>query len=171
MSEESTLWKGSPSQWLNLWPFTFAILLAAGIGVGGAFSPPAWIGLVLPLIYLIWKYLVVRTQVFELTTERLRITKGIINQRIDEVELYRVKDHLMVRPFWMRVAGLGTIILETSGRTLPNLTIPAIKGGVELREQLRRQVEDIRDRKRVREMDLEETITPDPHHLDDLHHG
>jgi len=166
MSEESTLWKGSPSQWLNLWPFTGALLLGAGIAVGGVFFPPAWVALILPLVYGIWRYLLVRTEVYELTTERLRITRGVVNQRIDEVELYRVKDHLMVRPFWMRITGLGTIQLETSDRTLPSLTIPAIRGGVELREQLRRQVEQIRDSKRVREMDLEENFTETP---GDLH--
>ncbi len=79
MDEETTFWKGSPSQWLNIGPFTFAILLAAGIATGGFFFPPAWIGLVIPFFYALWSFLKVRCQTFELTTERLRITTGVIN--------------------------------------------------------------------------------------------
>jgi uncharacterized membrane protein YdbT with pleckstrin-like domain len=156
MSEETTLWKGSPSQWLNLGPFTAALVAGAGILIGGFFFPPAWVALILPLGFMLWKYLVVRTQVFELTSERLRITRGVINQQVDEIELYRVKDSLMVRPWWMRLTGLASIELETSDRSMPQLAIPAIHNGVEMREILRKQVEVIRDRKRVRELDFEE---------------
>lgn len=157
MSEESSLWKGSPSQWLNLWNFTGAILLAAGIIVGGIFMPLVLVALVIPLAWIIWKYLTVRCQGFELTTERIKITQGVINQKLDEVELYRVKDMLMVRPWWMRLTGLASVILETSDRSQPTLEIPAVRGGLQLREQLRKQVELQRDRKRVREMDFQDS--------------
>jgi uncharacterized membrane protein YdbT with pleckstrin-like domain len=155
MNEEESLWKGSPSQWLNLGPFAAALLVASGIMVGGVFFAPVFIGLILPAGYMLWRYLTVRTEVFELTSERLRITRGIINQRIDEIELYRVKDSQMHRPWWMRLTGLASILLETSDRTLQHLSIPAIHGGAELRELLRRHVELQRDRKRVRETDFE----------------
>jgi uncharacterized membrane protein YdbT with pleckstrin-like domain len=161
MSEENTLWKGSPSQWLNIGPFTAAMVLGIGIIIGGMFFPPAWAGVVIPLIYVLWKYLVVRTQVFELTSERLRITRGVINQHVDEIELYRVKDTLMVRTWWMRLTGLASIQLETSDRSMPQLVIPAIHGGSEMRELLRKQVEAQRDKKRVREMDFDETAGGD----------
>jgi uncharacterized membrane protein YdbT with pleckstrin-like domain len=158
VSEETSLWKGSPSQWLNLWTYVPAVVLIAGIGVAGFFTAGlALIGLVIPIVWILWKYLAVRCQTFELTTERLKITEGVINQHLDEVELYRVKDVLMTRPWWMRVTGLATLVLETSDRSLPLLTIPAIRGGVELRELLRKHVELQRDRKRVRETDFEES--------------
>lgn len=161
MNDESTLWKGSPSQWLNIGPFTGALVAAIGIIVGGVFFVPAFAALILPLIYVIWKYLLVRTQVFELTSERLRITRGVINQKVDEIELYRVKDTLMLRTWWMRLTGLASIEMQTSDRSLPELVIPAIHGGTEMREILRKQVELIRDRKRVREMDFEEHSSDD----------
>jgi uncharacterized membrane protein YdbT with pleckstrin-like domain len=157
MSEETSLWKGSPSQWLNLGPITITLVIAAAIVVGGFFFPPAWIALVLPLAYLSWQFLAVRCQVYELTTERLRLTAGVINQKIDEVELYRVKDSVMERSWWMRITGLASISIETSDRSLPKILIPAIHGGTEFRELLRKQVEMQRDRKRVREMDFDET--------------
>jgi uncharacterized membrane protein YdbT with pleckstrin-like domain len=156
MTDENSLWKGSPSQWLNIGPFAVAILLAVGAIVGGVYFPLAFTGLLLPLIYVVWKFLVVKCQVFELTNERLRVTRGVINQKVDEIELYRVKDTVMVRIWWMRLTGLASIVLETSDRTMPRLTIPAIRGGVEMREILRKQVELQRDKKRVREMDFDD---------------
>ena len=161
MTEEHTIWKGSPSQWLNIWPFTGAIAVSIGLVIGGLFFPPAFAALILTLAYIVWKYLSVRTQVFELTSERLRVTRGIINQKIDEIELYRVKDSQMIRTWWMRLTGLASIVLETSDRGMPNLTIPAVGGGLELREQLRKQVELLRDQKRVREMDFDEAHVGD----------
>lgn len=156
VTEEIQLWKGSPSQWLNIGPFSLAIAISVGICIGGLFFPPAFAALILPLAWAVWRYLVVRCQTFELTTERLRLTAGVINQHIDEIELYRVKDSLMTRPWWMRITGLATIELQTSDRSLPTVLIPAIHSGVEVREQLRKQVELIREKKRVREMDFDE---------------
>ncbi len=156
VTEETTLWKSSPSQWLNLGHYTFALLLAAGIVVAGTFFPPAFFALVVPLSHAVWRYLVIRCLTFELTTERLRVSTGVINHHIDEIELYRVKDILLTRRWWMRLTGLTSIRLETSDRTTPQLTIPAMKEGIELREKLRKQVEHQRDRKRVREMDFDD---------------
>ena len=165
MTDELTIWKGSPSQWLNIGPFTGAIAVSIGLVIGGLLLPPfsllAFAALILPLTYIVWKYLSVRTQVFELTSERLRVTRGIINQKIDEIELYRVKDSQMIRTWWMRLTGLASIVLETSDRGMPSLTIPAVGGGLELREQLRKQVELLRDQKRVREMDFDEAHVGD----------
>lgn len=171
MNDENSLWKGSSSQWLNLGPITLAIVVAGGLVVTGLLVPPAmpvaFITLVLPLGYLIWKYLVVRTRVYELTSQRIRVTSGVINQTIDEIELYRVKDTQMFRTWWMRLTGLASIQLETSDRTIPKLLIPAVHGGLQLRELIREQVELTRDRKRVREMDFDEAGGD---HLD-LDHG
>ncbi len=158
MNEENSLWKDHSSQWLNLGAYAVSAVVAAGIIIGGivlAF-PPVFAALAVPLLYAFWKYLVVRTRVYELTCERLRITSGVINQHIDEIELYRVKDTLVLRSWWMRLTGLASVSLETSDRSLPSLVIPAILDGWKMRELLRKQVEIQRDKKRVREMDFDE---------------
>jgi uncharacterized membrane protein YdbT with pleckstrin-like domain len=156
VSVEDSVWKGSPSQWLNLGSYTAGMIAIVGMVIGGMFFPPAFIALVIPIGWMVWSYLTVRTQIFELTSERLLITRGIINQTIDEIELYRVKDTQMIRSWWMRLTGLASISMETSDRTMPTFVIPAIRGGLELREQLRRLVEIQRDKKRVREMDFDD---------------
>ena len=160
MTDETTFWKGSPSQWLNIGPFLICLLVAAIVIVSSVFAGPAapivLIALILPLGYALWRYLTVRCQVFEITTQRLRITTGVINQKIDEVELYRVKDMVVERKWWMRLTGLGNVHLQTSDRSMPHIDIPAIRDSVGLREELRKLVEAMRDKKRVRELDFDE---------------
>jgi membrane protein YdbS with pleckstrin-like domain len=157
MNDELPQWKGSPSQWLNLWHYLACILLAAACATGAAFGfLPALFALPLIAAYALWRFLVLRCHRFELSCQRLRLTTGVINQHIDELELYRVKDVLMVRPWWARLTGLSSLTLITSDRTTPTLQIPAVPSGQELREQIRKFVEIQRDRKRVREMDFDD---------------
>jgi len=153
---EQILWKGSPSQILNLGKHALGVLLVALVITGGCYYAPVFFALPLPLLWMGWNFLTVRCRVYELTEERLRLYEGVLNQKIDEVELYRVKDTTMSRPLWLRLFGLCSLHLDTSDRTCPEIEIKAIKDATQLRETLRKQVEYWRDRKRVREVDFED---------------
>lgn len=156
MNEEAPMWKNTSSQWLNAWHFLGAGALAGGLLFGAFWFIPFYFLIPIPLLWGIWRYLVVRCRLYEMTTERLRITSGVFNQTVDEIELYRVKDTILLRPWWMRIIRLSTVVLETSDRSLPKLVIPGLPNGVEFREALRKQVEKQRDLKRVREMDFDD---------------
>lgn len=158
---EERLWKSTSSQWLNGWHFLWSAVAVLGILFAAFWIIPLYAVVPVPVLWSVWRYLVVRTRIYELTSERLRITSGVFNQTVDEVELYRVKDTLMLRPWWMRLIGLSTIQLETSDRSLPKLDIAALPNGAEFREILRKQVELQRDKKRVRELDFEDTAEGD----------
>src|SRR5512133_2726947 len=97
--EEKTIWKGSSSQVINLGTYVICGLLF-------------W--LIVPIFIFIWKWVENRYRVYEVTTERIRITRGIFTRRIDELELYRVMDSSVVEPFWYRQFGAGNIILTTN---------------------------------------------------------
>lgn len=154
-SDEAVVWKGRPSQILNLWHFVLALVLDVACVVGAFFFwPLVFLGL-FPVLWAAWKYAVVHCRVYELTTERIRLYEGVLNQKIDEIELYRVKDSRIIKPFWQRVFGLSTLQMETSDRSHPNPSFLAIHDGEEVRETLRKHVEIMRDRKRVREVDFE----------------
>lgn len=155
---DEVLWKGGPSQWTNFGKFLLGLLLAAGIGVAAVMIPfaPLWFAIAIPLLWMVWQYLVVRCQTYELSDQRLRLYTGVLNQTVDETELYRVKDVTMERPFILRLVGLATLHLQTSDRSHPEIALKAISGSVELRERLRKQVEHLRDKKRVREVDFED---------------
>ena len=139
-SLERPLWSGSPSQVVNLGAF---------IGWGLLF----W--LVIPLFISLWRWLEVRNQRYELSTERLKIRHGVLNKKMDELELYRVRDYKFEQPFFLRMFGLGNIQLQTADRTNPLVTLRAIRDGEALREQIRNAVETCRVTKRVRDIDIE----------------
>ncbi len=70
---------------------------------------------------------------------------------------------LLDQPLFLRLFGLANVVLRTSDRDQPVMVIPAIPNAAELREQLRTSVEARRDKKRVRELDVDESVTqPQP---------
>lgn len=158
---ENILWTGHTSQWVHIWFYFFCILLAVGavvaIPVTAGLSA---IGLILPITLWGIRWWATRCTSYELTTQRLRIRSGILNRRLDEMELYRVKDYAMEQPLMLRIVGLGNLTIYTSDTTNPQVAVRAIPQVEQVREQLRAAVQTERDRKRVREMD----VGTDPHH-------
>ena len=140
MEQERSVWSGTPSQVVNLPAFILLGLIF-------------W--LVIPLFVILWKWLAVKYTKYELTTERLRMRHGVLNKETDDLELYRVRDYKLVQPFWLRLFSLGNVVLQTSDRSHPVVTIKAIRDGDAMRELLRKYVEQNRVRKQVREVDFE----------------
>jgi hypothetical protein len=66
-----------------------------------------------------------------------------------------VKDYSMDQPLFLRIVGLGNLTLITSDASSPHVSIRAIANVEEVREKLRTAVQAERDRKRVREMDVD----------------
>jgi len=140
MEEETAVWKGSSSQVVNLGTYVLCFLLL-------------W--LIVPIFIAIWRWIENRCRVYEVTTQRIRITSGVFTKRTEELELYRVNDTSMLEPFWYRQFGAGNIILTTNDISNPTLTLEAIKGAANLREEIRKNVEICRDCKRVRVTEME----------------
>src|SRR6267142_1326568 len=133
--EEKIIWKGSSSQFVN-----FGAYLLCGLF--------CW--LVVPIFIAIWKWIENRSRVYEVTTERLKITRGVFSRKTEEVEFYRLRDYSIEEPFWLRLAGLGNIRLSTTDESSREVLIEAIPDANALRDQIRKHVEICRDRKRVR---------------------
>lgn len=153
---EAILWQGHSSQWLHFWFYFFCALLAIGCSVGALFTAGmSLIGLIVPAVMWGIRWWMTRSTHYEMTSQRLRITTGILNRRLDELELYRVKDYVMEEPFYLRMLGLGNLSIVTSDSTTPVVSIHAIHDVQNVREKLRTAVQTERDRKRVREMDVD----------------
>ncbi|MBB80932.1 MAG: hypothetical protein CMN02_08065 [Roseibacillus sp.] len=163
MSEEpeKAAWRGGPSQLVNLPAFVASAMVAMIFFVVGPNFQGAqnyiMLGALIPALWAGWKWLTVRCHRFEISTERLKIFEGVLNRTVNEVELYRVKDTQIQQPILYRLFGLGHVILETSDRSHPRATLNAIKNPREVGEILRREVESLRDKKRVREVDFDES--------------
>ena len=141
-SDEQVVWSGSPSQVLNLPVFLLCALLC-------------W--LVVPIIIAIWKWLTLRNIRYELTTERLKIRQGVLNKELDEIELYRVRDYRLEQPFWLRLFGLGNILLNTADTSNPFVLLRGVRESEQVYEQIRKYVEDCRVKKRELPLDLGQT--------------
>ena len=154
-SPETVLWKGHTSQWVHFWYYFFCALLAAGALAGVPFTAGlSAVALVVPICMWMVRWWITRTTVYELTTQRLKITRGILNRRLDELELFRVKDYVMDQPLFLRLVGLGNLTLVTSDASTPRIVLRAIADVQAVRETLRTAVQSERDRKRVRELDV-----------------
>lgn len=156
--EEVSLWKGHTSQWVHFWTYfacgVIALASLVGIPFTAGFSA---IGLVVPLVWGPIRWFTNRATSYELTSQRLRIHRGILNRRLDELELYRVKDYVMDQPLFLRLLGLGNLTLLSSDASTPTVAITAIAGVESVREKLRNAVQSERDRKRVRALDVDES--------------
>jgi uncharacterized membrane protein YdbT with pleckstrin-like domain len=155
---EQHIWTGSPSQVKNTLPFFFAALVAFGILFATLvykFWPPG-VGFVgIPLIYGLCRWLSVRAQQFELTSERLLISRGFFTRVTDSLELYRVKDMRIIQPFRLRLFGLENIELVTSDQSCPAVVIDHIPSRIHLLDQIRAHVETCRQTKGTREVEIE----------------
>jgi uncharacterized membrane protein YdbT with pleckstrin-like domain len=137
---EETVWRGSSSQWKNLGVFILCGLFC-------------W--LIVPIFIALARYLQTKCKIYELTTERLKITEGVFSKVTDTLELYRVKDLETRQPFLHRLVGIENIEINTSDVSTPFVLVEAIPSSVGFGDKLRNQVELIRTQKRVRELDVE----------------
>ena len=168
MSEEVVLFRGSPSLVVKAGTFFVGGLLMAGLIALVVFfyntNPPvaiaAGVGAGVVLSYLVVAAALIRTQVFEVTNERVKWRRGIITKRTDELELYRVMDATLVEPFLLRMFNAGNIEIRCSDASTPNLTLPAVKGAAELREKMRVSIENIRAKKGVRVTEFDSGASP-----------
>ncbi len=161
--EEKTLWDGSPSQIINL-PVFLVCALAIGALLGAAFyfrdkgtATVAVLGglAAVPFLIAVFRWMRTRACRYHLTSERLQMTTGILSRKTEDLELYRVKDYHLIEPFSMRMFGLADVVLNTNDDANPTVVLKAISGGGGLRDEIRKNVEICRDRKRVRITELE----------------
>jgi uncharacterized membrane protein YdbT with pleckstrin-like domain len=163
MSEETTVFRGSPSVLTRFGGLFLAFLVMAAALTGVFLLPPEqriWKYILGALaaaafIHLLVIIMLVKATQYEVTNERIRIRRGIMTKRTDELELYRANDTSLIEPMTMRMFGLGTIEVRTMDSTSPTLYIEAVHGARQLREDLRRCIEQCRDRKGVRVTEFE----------------
>ncbi|MDQ6632860.1 MAG: PH domain-containing protein [Verrucomicrobiota bacterium] len=166
MIEEKAVFKGSPSAVVNFGTFALCALISIGALAIMIFSrkqlsdsPPlrygVWALLILPLLFALIKWRLIKSRVYEITTERIKITNGIFSKKTDEMELYRVKDATLVEPFLLRLFSVGDIQVTSADASTPALQLEGISGAHAVREELRKNVEACRDRKRTRITELE----------------
>ena len=134
-------------------------LLGSFAGWGTLLTCLAGVGFVIIGI----RWLKNRSASYEITDQRLIIKRGILFKTIDEVELYRIKDVRLGYSLLNQMTDIGTIILTSSDRTTSGgeFTLRDIPMARDRREGLRKLVDRARQRRGVREVDVEDSYALD----------
>jgi uncharacterized membrane protein YdbT with pleckstrin-like domain len=135
-ADELVIWEGRPSHVKDL-GFNLLCLLLAPLAV--------------PLGLMLWRWLDTHYHQYGITSERLRVTKGILSKRMHEMELYRVRETSIHQPLLLRLFRLANVVVKIADPNTPPIVIRAVPEALALREQLRECVETMRDRKHVHE--------------------
>jgi len=87
---------------------------------------------------------------YALSEDRLFVSVGFLNIKDDEILLYRVRDIDTSRSLWQRLFGVGTVVVASSDKTMPNLVLKNIKDPIMVKELIHKQVEETKIKRRVR---------------------
>lgn len=84
-----------------------------------------------------------------ITTERLRITRGLFSQTREDVDLFRIRDLDQTQSIGERIANIGDIALRSDDDSRPEIVLRNIHDPLKIHEILRKAVLEARQRHRV----------------------
>lgn len=150
--QEQEVWQGgySPKAMVGTWLSLTAISLVAFVGTG--LVDPGLVPTVLGLLMIIWLaaglvYAWRRFGVhYELTTQRFVHQEGILTRRTDRIEVIDIDDVSFTQGPIERIFSVGTIVLTSSDRTHPVLSMIGIADV----KQVAGLIDDIRRKERRR---------------------
>lgn len=74
---------------------------------------------------------------YELTSQRLRIYRGLIGRHIEEIDLVRVRDTKVKQHAGERLANIGDITVYSSDTNMPEIILENVDRPLEVRETIR----------------------------------
>lgn len=159
------IFRGAPAQIINL-P-TYVKAAAGAIVVFAAYLyalmrwPLPWFApvVVIVLIVLIALGVVMaylRTAFTEIIIDTARITcrQGILNRRVQSLELFRSQDVASLHPWWQRPLGIGTVIVLTSDSNNPHWRLYGMRNAEQLRGELNIAAIALRGAKGIGEVNM-----------------
>jgi len=111
-------------------------------------------------LWLIVRWFQTLGRSYRITTRRIVVETGVLSKKLEQIDLYRVADYTVERPFLQRIMGTGNLLLKTFDKTTPELNVLAIMtDGVRLYESVRAATEADKARRGVRMVDYESANT------------
>ncbi len=104
---------------------------------------------------------------YAMSADRLFFSVGFLSVRDEEVLLYRVRDISVRRSLWQRIFGTGSIIVSSSDKSTPVLTLKNIKRPMTVKEALHANVENAKLKRRMRIGEMMADVATDDTDLDD----
>ena len=108
-------------------------------------------------LVILTRYLQALATRYEVTDQRLILHRGLVMKTVDEIELYRIKDVRLDYSLLNQMVDIGTITLTSTDRTTGDgvFRLRDVPMARERREGLRGLVERARQRRGVRELDVD----------------
>jgi uncharacterized membrane protein YdbT with pleckstrin-like domain len=75
-----------------------------------------WLGWLVLLLRMVWYAANWAVDYFVVTSERMLLTEGLLNQKVNMMPLTKVTDMSFRRTFWGRLLGYGEFIVESAGQ-------------------------------------------------------
>jgi len=91
---------------------------------------------------------------YRLSEDRLFCETGFLNLKADEVLLYRVRDLELTISLGQRIFGVGTVCVKSSDQSIPHLDLKNVKRPREVKELIHQRVEQAKDKRRMRSMEV-----------------
>jgi hypothetical protein len=91
-------------------------------------------------------YLSIGTR-YELTTQRLRVYRGILGNTIEEIELIRVKDTRMKQHMGERMLNIGDVSVISADPSAPEIVLENVHDPIGVRELIRKTVMNEKSRR------------------------
>ena len=90
-----------------------------------------------------------RTTSYVVTTERLRVSGGLIGKRGESMELYRIKDVSVKKSMTQRARGRGDVVVRSVDSSTPEVKLESVPAPDEVAETIRRLVSDARRKQNI----------------------
>lgn len=92
---------------------------------------------------------------YELTTQRLRIYRGLIGRDIEEIDLIRIRDTKVKQHAAERAANIGDITILSTDQSNPEIVLENVDNPIEAREIIRKTYLAEQERRGLRYRDNE----------------
>lgn len=112
------------------------IIVLVGLAIG--------LGLFLAVLYR--KYSIL----YRLSTQRLFLVRGLISRKIEELELFRVRDIQVTQSFWQRILRFGKMTVFSTDASSPKFEMLGVSSPLKVKDTIRVHFRTARLRERVR---------------------
>ena len=87
---------------------------------------------------------------YSMSEDRLFLETGLLSTRQEVVILYRVRDISLTISLWQRIFRVGSVLVQSSDKSLPKLLLKNIRDPRGVKELIHRQVEEMKLARRLR---------------------
>lgn len=147
-AHETVIFEGSPSQWGNLASYISlgifgligVVVMLVGVGVEDVTT--GWVGtgmLLLSVICAVNAYINLRYIQYHVTTERIELERGWLSRRVDNLDLFRLKDVRVSQGIFDRIVGIGTVTVISRDSTDPIIQLTGVFRPRELYDRLKQE--------------------------------